>query len=96
MEEAKGKRNPSARSVSIRIKKSINSQVLTVFFAPLLLAGLHLAFAFPLVWKILQMFSLNNLWFVIGVTAAAFLLFAGFYTLIYRLTARAYYKIVAE
>ncbi len=78
------------------IKKSINSQVLTVFFAPLLLAGLHLAFAFPLVWKILQMFSLNNLWFVIGVTAAAFLLFAGFYTLIYRLTARAYYKIVAE
>ena len=78
------------------IKKSINSQVLTVFFAPLLLAGLHLAFAFPLVWKILQMFSLTNLWFVIGVTAAAFLLFAAFYALIYKLTARAYYKIVAE
>lgn len=78
------------------IKKSINSQVLTVFFAPLLLAGLHLAFAFPLVWKILQMFSLTNLWFVIGVTVAAFLLFAAFYALIYKLTARAYYKIVAE
>ena len=78
------------------IKKSINSQVLTVFFAPLLLAGLHLAFAFPLVWKILQMFSLTNLWFVIGVTVAAFLLFAVFYCLIYKLTARAYYKIVAE
>ncbi len=78
------------------IKKSINSQVLTVFFAPLLLAGLHLSFAFPLVWKILQMFSLTNLWFVIGVTLAAFLLFAAFYTLIYKLTARAYYKIVAN
>ncbi len=78
------------------IKKSINSQVLTVFFAPLLLAGTHLAFAFPLVWKILQMFSLTNLWFVIGVTVAAFLLFATFYSLIYKLTARAYYKIVAE
>ena len=78
------------------IKKSINSQVLTVFFAPLLLAGLHLAFAFPLVWKILQMFSLTNLWFVIGVTVAAFLLFTAFYTLIYRLTARAYYGIVAK
>lgn len=78
------------------IKKSINSQVLTVFFAPLLLAGLHLAFAFPLVWKILQMFSLTNLWFVIGVTVLAFLLFAAFYCLIYKLTARAYYKIVAE
>ena len=78
------------------IKKSINSQVLTVFFAPLLLAGLHLAFAFPLVWKILQMFSLTNLWFVIGVNVAAFLLFAAFYALIYKLTARAYFKIVAE
>ena len=29
------------------IKKSINSQILTVFFTPLLMAGIHLAFAFP-------------------------------------------------
>ena len=34
------------------IRRSINSQVLTVFFAPLLMAVLHLAFAFPLVWKL--------------------------------------------
>lgn len=33
------------------IKKSINSQILTVFFMPLLLAGLHMAFAFPLIEK---------------------------------------------
>ena len=78
------------------IKKSINSQILTVFFAPLLFAGLHLAFAFPLVWKILQLFYLNNLKLVIGVTVGAFVVFGIFYAVIYKLTARAYYHIVNE
>ena len=76
------------------IKKSINSQVLTVFFAPLLFAGLHLAFAFPLIWKLLQLFNLLNLSFVIWITAGAFVVFAIFYALIYKLTARSYYAIV--
>ncbi len=76
------------------IKKSINSQVLTVFFAPLLFAGVHLVFAFPMVWKLLQLFYLRNLGYAIGVTAAAFVLFGVFYAVIYKLTARAYYSIV--
>ena len=77
------------------IKKSINSQVLTVFFAPLLFAGLHLAFAFPMVWRILQLFNFTNLKLMILITIAAFLIFAVFYSIIYKLTARAYYHIVA-
>lgn len=76
------------------IRKSINSQILTVFFAPLVFAGLHLAFAFPLIWKILMLFNLRNLWLVVGITAGAFLLFGVFYALIYKVTARAYYTIV--
>ena len=35
------------------VKQSINSQVLTVFFLPLITAGIHLAFAYPLISKIL-------------------------------------------
>lgn len=77
------------------IKKSINSQVLTVFFAPLLFAGLHLAFAVPLVWRILQLFGLANFSFMVLVTAIAFVLFGIFYAVIYKLTARAYYSIVS-
>lgn len=77
------------------IKKSINSQVLTVFFAPLLMAGLHLAFAFPLIWKLLQLFNLRNLSFVIWVTAGSFVMFGVFYALVYKATARAYYAIVS-
>ena len=78
------------------IKKSINSQVLTVFFAPLIFAGLHLGFAFPLVWKMLQLFNLHNLPLVIWITVGAFVVFGIFYALIYKATARAYYSIVAD
>ncbi|MBQ0037322.1 MAG: ABC transporter permease [Clostridiales bacterium] len=77
------------------IRKSIDSQVLTVFFAPLLLAGVHLSFAFPLVWKILQLFNLRNLTFVILVTLAAFAVFGAVYAIIYKATARTYYNIVS-
>ena len=73
------------------IKKSINSQVLTVFFAPLLLAILHLAFAFPLVWKLLQIFNLHNLPLVIWTHVGACIVFALIYAVIYKITAGAYY-----
>lgn len=78
------------------IKKSVNSQILTVFFIPLLLAGVHLAFAFPMVWKILTMFSLTNKRLAICTNIGAFLIFCVFYVVIYRFTAHAYYRIVSE
>ena len=67
------------------IKKSINSQLLTVFFAPLLMAGVHLAFAFPMVWKMLQIFNLNNLRLVVIVTLAAYRIYCLLYALLYKL-----------
>lgn len=77
------------------IKKSINSQVLTVFLAPLILTGIHLAFAYSFIWKILQMFNLRNLPFVIFVTLTAYAFFGIFYVIVYKLTAGAYYGIVS-
>ena len=78
------------------IRKSINSQVVTVFFAPLLMAGLHLVFAFSFVWKLLQLFNLRNLPLVIGITVGAFAVFGILYGIIYKLTAGAYYRIVSS
>ena len=78
------------------IKKAVNSQVLTVFFLPLLTAGLHLAFAFPFVSKFLALLEVNNVPFLILVTAASFLVFGLFYTLVYRTTSRAYFNIVSD
>lgn len=77
------------------IRKSINSQLLTVFFLPLLGAGIHLAFAFPMVRALLLLFNLNNVTLFAAATAVSFLVFAIFYTAVYRITSNAYYSIVS-
>lgn len=77
------------------IRRSINSQMLTVFFMPLLAAGIHLAFAFPLLRKLLLLFNLTNLKLLISTVVVSFLVFALFYILVYRITSRAYYSIVS-
>ena len=78
------------------IKSAVNSQVLTVFFAPLLLAGVHLAFAFPFVRKIVRLFGVQNTPLLIFTNIACFLAFALFYVFVYRETAKAYYAIVSD
>ena len=78
------------------IRKSINSQLLTVFFLPLLGAGLHMAFAFPIIYRILLVFNLNNISLFALTTVICFAVFALFYTAVYRLTSNAYYSIVSS
>ena len=78
------------------IRSTINSQILTVFFAPLLLAGLHLAFAFPFVQKIIRLFGVMNTPLLIVTSVVCFLAFALFYVFVYRATAKAYYVIVSS
>ncbi len=77
------------------IRRSINSQLLTVFFLPLAGAGLHLIFAFPMIRKILYLFSLNNAKLFSLTTIISFLVFALFYMLVYRITSNAYLNIVS-
>ncbi|HIZ23002.1 MAG TPA: ABC transporter permease [Candidatus Blautia faecigallinarum] len=77
------------------IRKSINSQILTVFFLPLLMAGLHLGFAFPLIKKMLLIFGLTNTSLLIITTVSCYLVFALFYMLVYRITSGSYFTIVS-
>lgn len=78
------------------IRRSINSQLLTVFFLPLGMACLHLAFALPIMEELLQVFALHNHTLFIGTTLGSILVFAIFYVFVYRKTAKAYYQIVSE
>ena len=80
----------------VDIKKSINSQILTVFFVPLVFAVTHMAFAFPLIWKILQLFNLYNFKLILIVTICAILVFGLIYAVVYKITSNAYYKIVKD
>lgn len=78
------------------VKKTISNQILTVFFLPLVTAFIHLAFAFPIISRLMIVFNFTNTAvFVIGllVTAAAF---AAIYAAVYSLTAKAYYRIVSD
>ena len=77
------------------IRKSINSQILTVFFLPLLAAGVHVAFAFPMIQKMLLLFGLTDVKLFVLVMVGSYLLFALFYVMVYRITSRAYYSIVS-
>lgn len=76
------------------IKRSINSQILTVFTAPLLLAGVHLAFAFPMLYRLLTLMGLMNVSLFAGTTVCCFLVFAALYALMYKLTSHSYYQLV--
>ncbi len=77
------------------IRKSIRDQVLKVFFIPLLGAGLHIAFAFHIIKLMIKVFGISNTSLLIYTTLASFLLFAAFYVVVYLITSKAYYKIVA-
>ena len=78
------------------VKQSINSQVLTVFFLPLVTAGIHLAFAYPLISKILLLMSATEEKILIIVTICCYLVFALFYVIVYMITSKGYYTIVSE
>lgn len=78
------------------IRKSINSQVLTVFFAPLAAAGVHMAFAFGIIARMLMLFGLTDKGLFALVTLCCFVLFGILYTAAYMVTSGSYYKIVSS
>ncbi len=76
------------------VKQTIRSQVLIVFFLPLAAAAMHVAFAFPMIRRILAAFSMTNVTLFAVCTAATFAGFAIFYLLVYLQTSGTYYSIV--
>lgn len=76
------------------VKRSIHSQILTVFFLPLIMAGIHIIFAFPIIREIMRVMYLTDVKLYIMCTVGCFVIFSLMYVLIYVLTAREYYRIV--
>lgn len=77
------------------IRQSINSQILTVFFLPLVVAGVHLAFAFPMLTKLLTVFGLFNTRLFVTTVLVSYGAFSLLYVLVYLITSRTYYRIVS-
>lgn len=77
------------------IKSAINSQVLTVFFLPLIAAGVHMAFAFPILTRMLRLFGYTNAGLFALVVLGCFAAFAAIYVLVYKATSKSYLSIVS-
>lgn len=76
------------------IQESTRSQIVWMFVLPIVIATIHVIFAYPIVRKLLLFFGVTNetnwLLSFVGVVIA----FAAIYWVIYRLTSRTYYSIV--
>ena len=75
-------------------RRSVRSQILTVFYLPLIVAAVHIAFDFRLIVLLLTLFSLYNVTLTALCTLGTLAVFCLIYAIVYALTARAYYKIV--
>jgi putative ABC transport system permease protein len=78
------------------VRQSVKSQVLLVFFIPLVMAGIHLLAAYNIISKILVFSGLlvDRTGLLIVVSLATYVCFALFYVLVYVKTSNSYYKIV--
>lgn len=77
-----------------QIKKTINAQILFVFFMPLALAGLHLICAYPMISKLMVLFTITDMTLIKVVTCITFVMIGVFYGIVYKLTSHTYYKII--
>lgn len=79
---------------SREVKDTIKSQIRIVFVLPIFAAAVHVTAAFPMVNRILKMLNLNNEKLFAECLAATIIAFAVIYYLVFKVTSRAYYKIV--
>ncbi len=76
------------------VKRTVRTQVLLVFFIPLLAAAVHITAAFPMLTRLLNILALDNIPLFLVCTVCTVLVFALIYALVYSMTAKVYYRIV--
>ena len=78
------------------VKQTIQFQVLIFFFVPLIVAIIHLLFAYPLILKVLNGLLLcnENVYFISTISCIISLIII--YTIVYLITSKAYYRIVKK
>ncbi len=76
------------------VRKTIRKQILMVFFLPLIVAAIHISFAFKMLCKLLALFGLLNTHLILLCTCFTVLCFAIGYAFVYGMTAKSYYRLV--
>lgn len=78
------------------VKKTIRSQVVMVFFLPLIVTGIHIAVSFRIIQKMLLLLGLANAGLFILCTIGSMLAFCLVYGAVFIITTKSYYKIVSS
>lgn len=78
------------------IRRSVRSQVLIMFYLPLITACIHIAFAFPFIMRLLPLLGINDVGLFALCTLVSVVAFSLIYAACYGLTARTYYRIVGS
>ena len=76
------------------VRRTIRSQILAVFFLPLLGAFLHVAFAFRVMAMLLEIMYVADVTLFLLCTIGVTAVFTVFYVAVYMITSREYYRIV--
>ncbi|MEG3270934.1 ABC transporter permease [Streptococcus suis] len=76
------------------VKKTINSQILIVFFMPLVMATLHFVIALVMLKQMLLSFGVTSSLMIYTVSGITLLAVALIYFVIYKWTSRTYYRII--
>ncbi|MBO7449344.1 MAG: ABC transporter permease, partial [Clostridiales bacterium] len=79
---------------SSEVKRTIRTQILLVFFLPLVVAAIHTLFASPILLKMLRLLMMTNTSHYLICALVVFVVFATIYALIYSGTSKTYYNIV--
>ncbi len=79
-----------------QIQQMINDQVLLLFFLPLGVALIHICFAYPMIQKILNLMTQSSNTIFLMVTGLCLVVFALVYIVIYKLTARTYFRLICR
>ncbi len=78
------------------VKATIRSQIIIVFFLPLITASIHVAAAFPMVRRLLNIMYLTNVSLFVLCVIGTILMFAIIYLVVFLVTSKTYYRIVGN
>lgn len=76
------------------VKSTINRQIIMVFFLPLIVAVIHIAFAFKMISLMLLLIGVGDTAFFMTCTVVSVCVFSLIYIVVYLLTSKTYYRIV--
>lgn len=78
------------------VRRSINKQIRMVFFLPLIVAFIHISFAYKMMSTVLLVLGIDFadvvLYSILGISA----IYAVIYLIVYKLTSRTYYQIIGK